>query len=233
MNQEKNKQLKNKNTGVIVVIIVIVLIFIVGFGLGGYYLYKLGTSSNDEYGELGEDYSYDTEDTGCASCQSDYDDSNVPTSAPSPTSTQSLEGYTNSRYGFEIIPPRDFSSFESENGDGVTYTHSNAVTIRVFGANNSESITLDQYLDKETNEFKTDTGDAKETGINEINLDGCEGERRAWEYSSLVDGTKTIMEKVVCLRDNVFYVMEMIVASSTYSKYSSVFDEVVFSFRFK
>ena len=78
-----------------------------------------------------------------------------------------------------------------------------------------------------------ETAEVKEIGINEVNIDGCEGERRAWEYISPVDGVKTIYEKAVCLKDNVFYVMEMTTAESSYVKYSSVFDDLVFGFRFQ
>ncbi len=219
MKKDQNKQMANQafdqkpknKTGLIVAIIAGV--FLVAIGAVGYYFYNkiVMEREMERFSQL---------------LNHDID-------CDHPSDFETWQTYTNARFGFEVKAPADFDKFESANGDGVTFSHPDAVSIKAFGANNSEGLTLDQYLDKELSQLQMETPDGKETGINEVNLDGCEGERRAWEYTSPIDGVKSVMEKAVCLKDNVFYVMEMIVVESSYSKYSSVFDEVVFGFRFK
>lgn len=215
MNEEKNeplKEIKQNNNGLVIAIVIILLISLVGFGA---YAWYMEASEEDVLGDF-----------SCSSCSEKISSTPLPTS-----NVKSL--YNNSRFGFVVMPPNDFSSFESENGDGVTYTNTNGVTIRVFATNNYEGLDVNTYLDNETKRLMTDTGNAKEVSINEVDLGGCEGERRSWEYTSSIDGVETIMERAMCLSDDVFYIVDFESPKDVYDQYSSMFDEIIFSYKLK
>lgn len=221
MQDEENK-VKN-NTGTIVAIVSITVIFLIAIGSYAWYSY---TSEEDDNATL---------DGICSDEECDLDTQTSMTSANlQTTNNKTSDTYTNSRYGFTVSDIGGFTSFESDNGDGITYTSANndATTIMAYGSNNAESLDLSSYLDREGKWLQENAGDAQEIATNEVEMDGCIGERRSWEYIAL-DGNRTTEEKAACLKDNVFYTIDLVVLSDNYSKYSNVFDDEIFSFRFK
>ncbi len=216
MNDGNNQKINN--TGTTIVVIVTVVIFI-GLCIGAYYLYILG--------EEGKDDNFVTSE--CLSCRED----NTTTEAAYYDSSQTESKYENSRYGYSVDSPIGFTSYEADNGDGITYTNSDGAIIRVYGTNNYEGVSLNTYLNEETQRLEQNNTDVSEASINEVKLDDCDGERRSWEYTSSIDGVKTVKERVICLKDDVFYVIDLEAPSDVYDQYASVFDDIIFSYKLK
>lgn len=218
-----NAQKNDAKTGIIIAVIVgvflIVMLFL-GLGIGIYYFYKTGTESTPIA-------------TSTPTSTKSISTSPSPQASKVQDKTDNWQTYINQRFGFIVKAPADFDKFEAQNNDGVAFSHPDAVAINVFGAHNSEGLSLKQYLDKEYSQLQMETPDVKETANNQLSLDGCQGERRVWKYSSPVDGVKTTYEKAACLKNDVFYALELICADSSYSKYADVFNKVVLSFKFK
>lgn len=221
MKEEKNIKNTN-NTGIAIVIIVIVLV-LVGLGIGAYYLYVF--SIEDET----QDLTMIQDTRVCSACQSKKSDS----SSDYYDNTKSSEEYVNTRYGYSINSPVGFTSFESDNGDGITYTDASGNIIRVYGTNNYEGVTLEQYLDQETNRLEYEAVNSQTAGTSDADMDGCDGKMQTWEYTSAVDGVDTIMERAICLRDDVFYIVDLETTNDNYYDGSVIFDEIVSSFRFR
>ncbi len=220
MNQNQDQGEKKNKAGLVVGIVIgIILLMLIIGAIGAYFVYRYISDVTKV-----PDSSYLYQDT--------YD-SNVQEKTNYFQDTGSWQTYNNVRFGFSIKYPENFDKFESENGDGITLSHPDAVSIKAYATNNYDNLTTSKYLDKEFSELLMDTPKVEEIGINEVNMDGCKGERRAWEYISPVDGVKTFYEKAACLKGNVFYVVEMIAADDGYMKYATTFDEVLFSFKFK
>lgn len=220
MNEEK--KVKNNNNTVIAIVIIVIVMALVGLGIGAYYLYVYSL----EYEEQGM---IATEDVGgCSACQSnnqDYDEEYYDNTASSE--------YVNTRYGYSVESPEGFTSFEADNGDGITYTDVSGNIIRVYGTNNYEGVTLDQYLEQETNRLEYEAVNSQVAGTSELDLDGCDGKIETWEYISPVDSVDTMLERAICLKDNVFYVIDLETMNENYYDGSVIFDEVVSSFRFR
>lgn len=155
--------------------------------------------------------------------------------SPSATTidTQNWKYYNNVRYSFTLNYPNTFSDQESVNGDGVTLTSSSpAISINVYGANNSQNQSLDEYLNAARADLFKGAESAEEIAADETTLGGLPAQERRWQYINPIDGSKTIMDQVTVLKGGNFYTVKMVIAFSDYSQYAPMFDEILKSFKF-
>lgn len=223
MGSEQNQnspQIPTKNNIAKVIIEVFVILPIVaGLGFGVYYFLKKSVTASPQ-----STPSMSTSPTSTATTSQ---------KTTTPSATSNWQKYSNVRFGFTVEAPADFTKNESQNGDGATFSNNSAATISIFGVNNSENLSLEQYLNKEYSLLQMETPDVKETANGKILLDGCQGEKRTWQYTSVTDGVKTVLAKTTCLKNNVFYALELTSSNSAYVKYTDTFDKITTSFKFK
>lgn len=199
---------KNDSSKTVLIIVATILgILLVGgtiVGVGGYWLYKIGTKGQTP----------------------------APTSQTG-TVTDSWLPYQNSRFGFSLKYPQTFTKQESQNGDGITLTSTTpAITIRAYGSNNALNQSLDEYLNfSRDNLFKESEG-AEEVAAEVTTLGGIPAGERKWQYINSVNGSATIMDQVTALKGDTFYTVQMVIAVSDYSEYAPMFDEILKSYQF-
>lgn len=197
-----SSQNKHPNIGLIIGIIVAFVIILGLLIFGGcYYLYKIGSTPTPK------------------------------TSQKTPEKA-SWQTHANNRFNFSIQYPNSFTAKESVNGDGVSLTSSSpAISVNVFGKNNSDNQSIDEYLNEErANLFKGSEG-ASEIEANDATLGDLSGEERIWQYSSPVDGSSSIEIRTSASAGSVIYTVEMIIAQSDYSQYKSMYDQIIASFK--
>ena len=200
---EKNDSSKT----ILIIVAVIAGILLIAGIIGGFslfYLYKIGASQSP-----------------------------TPTQTKSSATSQRVP-YQNSRYGFALEYPQTFSKQESQNGDGVTLTSSSpAITIRAYGSPNSQSQTLDEYLNTVRTNLFQEVGNAEEIAATNATLGGLPAQERRWQYLDSVSGNQTITDQVTALKGDSFYTLELVIGFSDYSQYAPMFDEILTSFQFE
>jgi hypothetical protein len=144
--------------------------------------------------------------------------------------------YQNSRFGFSLKYPPNFSKQESQNSDGATLTTSDPVmTIRAYGSANVLSQDLTGYLDwAQENLFKE--AEAPENAKNILKEDailgGVPAGERQWTYVNSMSGVLTLVDQVTALKGDNFYNLQMEIAYSDYDEYAAhVFDGILSSYQ--
>jgi hypothetical protein len=204
---------------VVAIVIVIILLFVIVLVAGGWYLYAnrvLIANNSHQKSYLENDVS------GCLSCQDSKDN----------TVYDRGKYYYNTRYEFSLYGPKGFHEYESQNQDGITYTNADGVSILVYATHDYEGMGVKMYLDQRENQLTSEVVNLRKISSGEIYLNNVVGEKRIWEYTSPNDGVEVVYEKVVFLKDNIFYILEMNTNWENYYQYDDIFQKIMDSLVF-
>lgn len=139
--------------------------------------------------------------------------------------------YENYRYDFSVKEPSDFVVNELENDGGISFTNDDTY-IKVFAFSNAQSENTEQYLSREFDKLALNnlkiTSNTSGTRI----ADKCVFDTRAWEYKTS-DGKDKIIKKDVCLKNDIFYVVEFETTINQLDKYEPIFEKVAKSINIK
>ena len=207
-----NKPYQNMSGAIVAGIIVIVALASYGiYNLTYYYAYKQAQMI---------DNTTQTSVSTCSSCQQAY--------------YASWQNYDNSRYEFSIKLPKEYIGEESENGDGKNFinnTNSN-IKVNVYAKNNSEGENLDSYLKKTTDGLKINSQKITKQEEKQTYLDGNEAKQYIWHYTD-ENGQQLIKIKTGCLKDNVFYMVEMTCPEEEWTNQEKLFEGIENSLKIK
>ncbi|MFA5866607.1 MAG: hypothetical protein WC891_01380 [Actinomycetota bacterium] len=145
--------------------------------------------------------------------------------------------YVNSRYGYAVDEPAEWTVVQSANGDGITATAPDkTAVIRIYGFNNSTfslTKTADQMAESER---QTHPGVA-ETSRTEIIIDGHPALEVVWSFAAVGEDaplTGELRKKVVySLKDEAGYALEYTAEAGSYEKFAGYFTELASTFKLK
>lgn len=141
--------------------------------------------------------------------------------------------YSNSRFGFSFKYPATFYPQESANSDGVSLTFSSPpISINAYGTANSQSQSLDEYLNSERADLFKGAEGAEEVLAEDTTLGGITAQNRQWHYVSSADGSNTVLDQVTALKGDNFYTIQMIIGYESYSEYAPMLKEIISTYEF-
>ncbi len=145
----------------------------------------------------------------------------------------SWQTYHNSRYGFTIKVPTNFSKTESENGDGASFIQSSpSVSINVFAVL-GQGQDIDTYLNSARAALFNSSGGASEIEVTDTGLDNMYAQKRIWEYKNPVDNNMVYEVITTGQKNDVFYNIAMMINKSDYDQYKTTYDQMQKSFKYQ
>lgn len=150
---------------------------------------------------------------------------------------ESWLSYQNSRFGFSLKYPPNFTATESQNGDGVTLASPDnpKMTIRAFASNNALSQDLTQYLNwvrENLNKESSDLKNAEEILAEDATLSSMAAKERQWKHLPSASGILTLIDQITTLKNDIFYNLELEIPFANYDESSAhIFDNIISSYK--
>lgn len=150
--------------------------------------------------------------------------------------TEDWKNYQNSRYGFSLKYPPNFTTAESQNGDGITLTDKDSkITIRAYGSTNALSQDLPTYINWVRDNLFNESGSptsAEEILAEDVTLGDASAKERQWKYIPSATNILTLTDQITALKNDTFYNLELEMSFANYDESAAhIFDNIVSSYR--
>mgnify|MGYP000874987439 FL=1 len=133
--------------------------------------------------------------------------------------------YDNKRYDFSIKKPSGFIDSELENDTGMLFSKNNN-NIKVSAFSNAQGKTTEEYLSEEFNKISLNNYKIIGNISENVTIDNCKFDVRDWEFITN-DNKDKIIKKYVCLKDDIFYIVELETTPESLNEYEVIFNKVI------
>jgi len=144
------------------------------------------------------------------------------------------ETYNNSRFGYSIQVPPKLEKTESTNGDGASFTTWDPpMTIRVWAENNDQNLAAQQAIDLDKQSLIQEGMENFRVIVEgPIEMGGESAIESVWQYIAPPMGDAATSARAYAIKNNITYSIELLIDTSQWNSYSTIFDDVFTSFKF-